>query len=752
MMASHGMLLCCKNIMLVLMLLKCTQVLYTQRELHYVTERKEFNSSEDHCENPRSPGPIEGEFIFVAACGHKIELTIEAIETAETDNLFIGNGVELCKNVLLDYSGGPDVNAITVLSQESFIWLKYRIKDPSGFRGFQGFVDVILVGSASDGCPANYNECGNTTCLSTDPVAPRYGYCFSNSSEPYNIRRVSNNNNTVALICDDGDVSLVDGTPNSGVLQVSVHKKWFGVCADTWDQDETDAVCAELGFPRSSSHFNQFYNSTHINGSYLESISCYGFEDTLKECSSHVTKTPNCADDKIISIICGDDEEGSVKLVKRSDNSSGEVLFYYQGNWSYICRNEEWTDKAADVVCKQVANDRMGYVAYNFFGGTARKNGKQFAPLTFKCEGDEPSLNQCPYEKEKCDKKDIVGVICMKSNLSTLTDSEVRLSGGEDEYSGYVEIWFNQEWCTVCDDAINIQKANIICKQLKFGDMVDFKPPENTTARNGTGPVMLSEINCKGNEQNILACNFRSIGTTKICEANAYVTCSEPVVTDPNVPIVKLGTVVTPPTDNNFVVVLVSVLVVLCVTGMLWFIRTMIKKRLKRPLPPLPQGKFRSGSLTNSDSVYEEIPNAEDPYYMTPIRKEDSDHSSEGKPSETVADVHASGPPDGDVTDRTEEESQQETASIDKTVSANLQHGGDSNVKTIPSNEDTLSASAEDNCYEINQPALKDEDGEDPGVFDDQTSDEVPSLDEAQTNGSNEGVLLENRTYKDKDE
>lgn len=220
---------------------------------------------------------------------------------------------------------------------------------------------------------------------------------------------------------------------------------------------------------------------------------------------------------------------------------------------------------------------------------------------------------------------------------------------------------------------------------------------------------------------------------------------------DPNVPTVK-GTEGPPPTDNNFVVVLVSVLVVLCVTGMLWLIRTMIKKRLKRPLPPLPQGKFRSGSLTNSDSVYEEIPNAEDPYYMTPIRKEDSDHSSEGKPSETVADVHASGPPDGDVTDRTEEESQQETASIDKTVSANLQHGGDSNVKTIPSNEDTLSASAEDNCYEINQPALKDEDGEDPGVFDDQTSDEVPSLDEAQTNGSNEGVLLENRTYKDKDE
>ncbi|PIK39114.1 putative deleted in malignant brain tumors 1 protein-like, partial [Apostichopus japonicus] len=608
--------------------------------LHYVTGPKKFNSSEDHCENS-SPNPIDGNFIFVAACGHKIKLTIEAIETAETDNLFIGNGVELCKNVLLDYSGGPDVNAITVLSQESFIWLKYRIKDPSGFRGFQGFVDVILVGSASFGCPENsaiYDDCGNRTCLSTDPFAPRHGYCFSNFS-------------------DDGDVSLVDGTPNSGVLQVSVHKKWFGVCADTWDQDETDVVCAELGFPRSSSHFNQFYNSTHINGSYLESISCYGFEDTLKECSSHVTKTPNCADDKIISIICGDNEEGSVKLVKRSDNSSGEVSFYYQGNWSYICRNE-LTDNAADVVCKQVANDSMGYVAYNFFGGTARKKGKQFAPLTFKCKGDEPSLNQCPYEKEECDKKDIVGVICKKSNLSTLTDSEVRLSGGEDEYSGYVEIWFNQEWCTVCDDAINIQKANIICKQLKFGDMVDFKPPENTTARNGTGPVMLSEINCKGNEQNILACNFPSIGKpikTGLCTAIAYVTCSEPVVT----------------------------------------------------------GKVSLGQSYQ-------------------LRQRWS--------------------PDGDVTDRTEEESQQETASIDKTVSANLQHGGDSNVKTIPSNEDTLSASAEDNCYEINQPALKDEDGEDPGVFDDQTSDEVPSLDEAQTNGSNEGVLLENRTYKDKDE
>ena len=47
-------------------------------------------------------------------------------------------------------------------------------------------------------------------------------------------------------------------------------------------------------------------------------------------------------------------------------------------------------------------------------------------------------------------------------------DGDVRLEDGVREYEGRIEICYNGEWGTVCDDGIRDSVAIVVCRQLGF--------------------------------------------------------------------------------------------------------------------------------------------------------------------------------------------------------------------------------------------------------------------------------------------
>ena len=51
--------------------------------------------------------------------------------------------------------------------------------------------------------------------------------------------------------CTHGDVRLV-GTPISslGVVEVCINSNWGRVCRDSWDNNDAEVVCNQLGFGR----------------------------------------------------------------------------------------------------------------------------------------------------------------------------------------------------------------------------------------------------------------------------------------------------------------------------------------------------------------------------------------------------------------------------------------------------------------------------------------------------------------------
>ncbi|NXR57873.1 SRB4D protein, partial [Rhadina sibilatrix] len=81
---------------------------------------------------------------------------------------------------------------------------------------------------------------------------------------------------------------------------------------------------------------------------------------------------------------------------------------------------------------------------------------------------------------------------------------EIRLSNGPSRCQGRVEILYNGSWGTVCDDDWDIVDANVVCRQLGCGHAVTLPAP--MTFGQGSGPIFLDNVDCKGWEAALSEC------------------------------------------------------------------------------------------------------------------------------------------------------------------------------------------------------------------------------------------------------
>nr|XP_054760966.1 deleted in malignant brain tumors 1 protein-like [Lytechinus pictus] len=192
-----------------------------------------------------------------------------------------------------------------------------------------------------------------------------------------------------------------------------------------------------------------------------------------------------------------------VRLIGGSDKTRGRVEVRYDGLWGSIC-DDGWDIQDAMVVCRNLgfrnASAATGYAAY----------GPGSGPIfldNVDCTGQEMDLEDCShngFEVHDCQHNEDAGVEC------TPKDLQVRLVGGDSALEGRVEVFYNGFWGTVCDDNWSSTDARVVCRMLGLGTAT--RATAKAEFGEGSGRILLDNVNCIGNERNLAECSHSGYG------------------------------------------------------------------------------------------------------------------------------------------------------------------------------------------------------------------------------------------------
>ena len=86
----------------------------------------------------------------------------------------------------------------------------------------------------------------------------------------------------------------------------------------------------------------------------------------------------------------------------------------------------------------------------------------------------------------------------------------IRLANGNGPFQGRVEVFYNGEWGTVCDDGFDFSAADVVCRQL--GCQGATKVSCCGAYGQGSGPIWLDGVVCTGREISLFGCAHNGFG------------------------------------------------------------------------------------------------------------------------------------------------------------------------------------------------------------------------------------------------
>ncbi|XP_010565997.1 PREDICTED: antigen WC1.1-like [Haliaeetus leucocephalus] len=321
----------------------------------------------------------------------------------------------------------------------------------------------------------------------------------------------------IGVFCSGSrQIRLVNGTNRcAGRVELYHDGIWGTVCDDNWDLSDANVVCKQLGCGHAIKEFVSAHYGEGSGRIWLDDVNCTGAESDLWACPSRAWGQHNCQHKEDAGVLCS--EFLSLRLVD-GNGCTGRLEVFYNGTWGSICSNR-MSQLTAITVCKHLNCGDSGEIAEDF------KYGRGLGPMWLdhiECTEQHTSLWQCqsdPWNPQSCDNR------AEETHISCTDREKLRVIGGEDGCSGRVEIWHQGSWGTVCDDSWDVADANVVCRQLGCGSAVSAL--SEAAFGEGTGPIWLEKVHCKGTELSLWDCPAKPMfGKNCDHKEDAAVNCS----------------------------------------------------------------------------------------------------------------------------------------------------------------------------------------------------------------------------------
>nr|XP_031300021.1 antigen WC1.1-like [Camelus dromedarius] len=316
-----------------------------------------------------------------------------------------------------------------------------------------------------------------------------------------------------------------DTSQCEGRVEMNISGGWRALCASHWTMANAHVVCRQLGCGVATSIPRGPYFVEGSDPIWKARFHCSGAESFLWNCPLTALGAPDCAHGNTASVICSGNQtqvlpqchdsvsepggsaasEGSpancsdsrrLRLADGGGRCAGRVEILHQGSWGTIC-DDGWDLTDAHVVCRQLGCGQA------VDASPLARFGAGSGPIwldELNCTGKEPHVWRCPsrgWGRHDCRHKEDAGVVC--SEFLAL-----RMVSEDQECAGWLEVFYNGTWGSVCRSPMEELTLSIVCSQLGCGDSGTLNP--SVAFREGSRPRWVDLIQCRRTDTSLWEC------------------------------------------------------------------------------------------------------------------------------------------------------------------------------------------------------------------------------------------------------